>query len=158
MQTALLTELRSRKGEIRTRWAELLHVEPVSSPLANPDALIHLINWTLQDFFNVLGQLASRHRVIVADLADFKSLCPCGRNPLLAYFVAGQQAVREALVLSQVSTVDLDPLERDVSLHELDRAFNEVAHREIGSFCGICQHRTAKMEPQHLLAHTHSHA
>jgi hypothetical protein len=151
MQTSLLSDLRSRKPEIRARWADLLHVEPVSTPLANPDALVHLINWSLQEIFRSLPQAEPSHHV-PPEKAGFRSLCPCGRNPLLAYFIAGQQALREALILVQATTDSLDPLERDISLHELNRTFDEIARREIESFCGVCQYRTTKEEPPLLLA------
>jgi hypothetical protein len=67
--------------------------------------------------------------------------CPCGRNPLLAYFAAGEQALREALILSQVATSPLEPLERDASFNELNLVLQHISRREIEAFCGICQFR-----------------
>ena len=62
---------------------------------------------------------------------------------MLAYFVAGEQALREALVLAQAATQRLDPLERDVSFNELNLVIQQVARGEIEAFCGVCQFRHA---------------
>jgi hypothetical protein len=60
---------------------------------------------------------------------------------LLAYFSAGEQAMREALILVQASAAPLDPLQRDASLYELDLVFQQISRREIEAFCGVCQFR-----------------
>ena len=144
MQAELVHALRTQRPQIRARWAELLHAEPVTTPLANPDALIHLLDWSLEEVFRGLTTLASRRRAGRHESSDYKPDCPCGRNPLLAYFAAGEQAMREALVLAQAASATLDPIERDASLHELDVVLQHIARREIEAFCGVCQHRTAE--------------
>ena len=70
-------------------------------------------------------------------------MCPCGRNPLLVYFVAGQQAMREALVLAQAAAPRLDAVERDTALTEVNLVFSRIARRETESFCAVCQHRNS---------------
>jgi len=141
MQSLLLSALRAQHADIRARWAAILHVEPVSTPLANPDALVHLIDWSLQEIFRSLTALASRRRAGHVGPPDSRPQCPCGRNPLLAYFAAGEQAVQEALILAQSASPALDPTERDAALRELNIVLREIARREIESFCGVCQHR-----------------
>ena len=141
MQTGLLAELRAREAEIHGRWAELLRVEPVNTPLAHPDALSHLIDWTLAEIFRELATGPRRRRNHHAAFTSNRSLCVCGRNPLLAYFDAAGQALREALIFAQATHAPLDPVERDASLDELNFILNEVARREIEAFCGVCQHR-----------------
>ena len=141
MQSVLLDALRSREEAIRARWRELLRVEAVNSPLAQPETLTHLIDWTVAEIFSALG--AGRHRRSDSDGCGTpnRSLCACGRNPLLSYFDAAGQALREALILAQASLSFLDPIERDTALEELNMVLQHVARREISAFCGVCQHR-----------------
>ena len=143
MQADLVSALRRQCPQIRARWKEILRAEPVSTPLANPDALVHLLDWSVEEIFRSLSMLASRRRTGHPEPPSDGPVCPCGRNPLLAYFAAGEQAVREALVLAQAAAAPLDPRERDAALLELDEVLHMIAHREIEAFCGVCQHRTA---------------
>ncbi|MEO6001945.1 MAG: hypothetical protein ABIZ04_00500 [Opitutus sp.] len=140
MQAQLLCALRAQHAQIHQRWKELLHVEPISTPLANPDALEHLIDWSLQEIFRALGTLAGRRRASPTAAIGSKPVCPCGRNPLLTYFAAGEQAVRQAMILVQSATV-LHPFERDASMAEVNFVLAQLARREIEAFCGVCQHR-----------------
>lgn len=149
MQTELLDALRARQPEIRTRWAALLCVEPVNTPLAHPGALAHLIRWTLEEIFMALAHGASRERVLHPRKAAERSGCACGRNPLFAYFATAEQVMREALVLVQAEMPTLDPIERDASLAELNLALQGIAQREIDAFCGVCLHRQANAEQSH---------
>jgi hypothetical protein len=134
--------LRSRLPQIRARWEALLHVEPVNTPLAYPDALVHLLDWTLEQIFD---GLANQTVALDSDrrptCANYRHVCACGRNPLLTYFTAGEQAMREALVLTQAAAPALTALDRDRSLLALDSVFRNIARREIESFCGVCQYR-----------------
>lgn len=162
MQELLVTALRSRRPAIRSHWEALLRAEPVTTPLGNPDALIHLIEWTLDEIFVALGNPLARSRVGGTRFShDERAYCPCGRNPLLTYFAAGEQAVREALILAQASSGPLDPLQRDASLYELDLVFQQISRREIEAFCGICQFRrpaTSCEAAQPAGAHASEHA
>ena len=127
---------------MREHWEALLRAEPVSSPLGHPDALVHLINWTLDEIFTAIGNPLARHRAGGTRFgADEPAHCPCGRNPLLAYFTAGEQAMHEALVLAQAASAPLDPLERDASFDELNLVLQHISRREIEAFCGVCQFR-----------------
>jgi len=142
MQEALVNALRTRRPLIRAHWEALLRTEPIKSPLGNPDALVHLIDWTLDEIFAALTNPLSRYRSAGArHSATDRHDCPCGRNPLLAYFAAGEQSLREALILSQVITTPLDPVERDASLNELNLVLQHISRREIEAFCGVCQFR-----------------
>jgi hypothetical protein len=159
MQSELIIALRARRPQVRERWRELLHAEPTSGPLGNPDALVHLIDWTLSEIFRGLDHLPSRRRLGGAASASEKPSCPCGRNPLLIYFDAGQQAMHEALVLAQSASASLDPIERDISLVELNLVLRHLARREIEAFCGVCQYREDEGEPaatdRGVAAHRH---
>ena len=135
-----MTALGARRPQIRARWEDLLRAERVSTPLANPDALVHLLDWTLDEVFRTLSSLPTRRRPLRAfTRGDID--CPCGRNPLLTYFAAGEQAMQESLILCQAEALRLDPIERDSALHELNLALRHIARREIGAFCSLCQLR-----------------
>jgi hypothetical protein len=142
MQETLVNALRSHRPQIRDSWAALLRAEPVNTPLGHPDALVHLLDWTLDEIFRDLATMSPRRRSARRPIdLDYRPECPCGRNPLLAYFAAGEQAMREALILAQAATAGLDPIERDASLEELNVVLHHIARREIEAFCGVCQYR-----------------
>jgi hypothetical protein len=142
MQEPLVSALRARRPAIRSRWEELLRAEPVLTPLGNPDALVHLIEWTLDEIFSAIGNPLARCRAGGTRFTpDDRAFCPCGRNPLLSYFAAGEQATREALVLAQAASAPLDPMQRDASFEELNLVFQHISRREIEAFCGVCQFR-----------------
>jgi hypothetical protein len=140
MQDDLVRALRARRAEIHARWEALLRIEKVNTPLANPDALVFMIDWTLDECFAALRPAHLRGNPEPG--AESRPACPCGRNPLLAYFAAGEQAVEEALILQQANTSVLDPAERDAAFNELKATVRDIARREIESFCSVCQFRT----------------
>jgi hypothetical protein len=154
MQASLLRELRARRFSIRTRWEALLRAEPVRTPLGNPDALIHLIDATIDELLSSLEHPAPLSSTAPpGPVCSYEAACPCGRNPLLAYFAAAEQAMREGLILAQAATAPIDPVERDLSLEQLDRALENLARHEIEAFCGICQFRNLALPaPVQMLA------
>jgi hypothetical protein len=143
MQEELVRALRDRRAETRARWEALLRIEKVNTPLANPDALVFMIDWTLDEVFGaLLRPLSSRRRTAKFENHRPRPECPCGRNPLLAYFAAGEQALEEALILEQASALALDPVQRDAAFAELKTIILEIARREIEAFCAVCQYRS----------------
>jgi hypothetical protein len=145
MQASLLRQFQGRRFSIRARWEALLRAEPVATPLGLPDALVHLIEGTLEEIFATLDQPSVLPPPVARPLP-----CPCGRNPLLAYYAAAEQALREGLVLAQAASAPLDPTVRDASLRELNAVLQRISRREIEAFCGICQFRE-KVDRQPLL-------
>lgn len=142
MQDELVRALRARRAEIHARWEALLRIEKVNTPLANPDALVFMIDWTLDECFATLRPPhARRQNGLPTDRGALKADCPCGRNPLLAYFAAGEQAIEEALILQQASASSIDPVQRDDAFAELKLTVREIARREIEAFCSVCQFR-----------------
>ena len=139
MQPALVRALRAQRPRIRARWEDLLRAERSTSPLANPDTLVHLLDLTLDELLAAFGASDVRRRS--ARLPE--AACPCGRNPLLVYFASGRQATREALVLAQAAMPALAPTERDSAFAELESIYSHIARREIESFCAVCQFRGA---------------
>lgn len=141
MQDELVRALRARRAEIHARWEALLRIEKVNTPLANPDALVFMIDWTLDECFGMLA--ARRRNGRAVDQPTPKPDCPCGRNPLLAYFAAGEQAIEEALIWEQSSALPVHPAQRDEAFAELKLTVREIARREIDAFCSVCQFRDA---------------
>lgn len=134
MQEEVIRALRDRRGQIRVRWEAFLRIEAVSTPLANPDTLVFGINQSVSELFTLLGQP-------MPPVPEPEVECVCGKNPLLAYYRAGEQAMLEALVLVQVGMPKLNPVERDRAFAELKHVVNVVARREIGAIAGVCQQR-----------------
>jgi hypothetical protein len=154
MQELLVNALRARRPKIRAHWEALLRAEPVATPLGHPDALVHLLDWTLDEIFVVLANPLARHLGGGAHFTpDDRTECPCGRNPLLAYFAVGEQAMREAFILAQAASAPLDPLDRDASFDELNLAFQQISRRDIAAFCGVCQFRQSFPGTDHPIAH-----
>lgn len=158
MQEPLVSALRARRPTVREHWEALLRAEPVATPLGHPDALVHLIDWTLDEIFTAIANPLARHRSGGTRFAaDQRPECPCGRNPLLAYFAAGEQALHEALVLAQVNSPGLDPIERDASFDELNLVLQHISRREIEAFCGVCQFRNCNRHaPVESVTTTHA--
>ncbi|MEO6995714.1 MAG: hypothetical protein ABI273_19065 [Lacunisphaera sp.] len=137
METAVIRALEVQRPAIRLQWESLLRLEPVSSPLAQPDLLVRLLDQTLDEIFVLLRAWSSRRHPTRTPAPG----CPCGRNPLLAYYTAGQQALREALVMIQAGTPALMVADRDDAFICLDQVFQHIARREIEAFCALCQFR-----------------
>lgn len=131
-----------------------MRAEPVATPLGLPDALVHLIDTTLEEILDMLRHSQGRQRVDEKHPPiEETPVCLCGRNPLLAYFGAAAQAMREGLVLAQATLAPLDPIERDASLEELNAVLRQISEREIEAFCGVCQFRHLALPgPVQLLA------
>lgn len=144
MDSGVIERLEALRPEIKGKWETLLRVEPVSSPLASPDALVHLIDWTLDTIFHALRAQHAHRRSTRSGSADaaasFPSLCKCGLNPLLAYFVAGEQAMIEHLVLLQARDVRSSRVHAE-AVPEMKHVLAVIARREIEAFCAVCQHR-----------------
>ena len=151
MHDTMLRTLQSLRPTILERWETLLRAEPVTSPLANPDSLVYLMDWTLDRFFHALRGPLSRRRISdrgsnkPAD-GEERSLCACKMNPLLAYFETGEQA------LIQATLPVLEPREREATLSALRLAMQAVAKREIDTFCAVCQRRSHASDASHRCA------
>jgi hypothetical protein len=135
MQADVFRVLATRRSQLRQRWELRLRAERMSSPLANPDALIHLMDWTLDRVFAQLntmgGRTEARHR---------EAHCACGLNPLLAYFAIAEAVLVEALHTEQVRQRPEFARQCDSELVRLKQAVAQVANREIAAFCAVCQH------------------
>lgn len=145
MDERTLHALESQRSQMHARWDALLRVEPVNTPLGRPEALKHMIDFTLNTLFAALHHphvQRRKHIRSVREWAADRALCPCGKNPLLAYFVAGEQALLETLILVQSGLPDCAET-RAAAVFELKSEMAHVAHREIETFCALCQLRTS---------------
>jgi hypothetical protein len=150
VETEILRALEAHRPSILTHWESLLRLERASSPLAQPDLLVRMLDQTLDDIFAALPGWSIRR---VSTLVP-ASACPCGRNPLLAYYAAGQQALREALVMIQAGISLLTTTDRDDSFACVDQVFGDIARREIEAFCALCQFRPGPAKASMPLART----
>jgi len=153
VQTELLLALEALRPGIRANWENLLRIERINSPLANPDTLVHLLDTTLDEIFRDLHVWSPRRHPARAH----EPVCPCGRNPLLAYFSSGRQALREALIVVESANHEHLVSQRDQAMESLDQVFDHIARREIESFCAICQFRSAVVTAA-TAARQHAHA
>ncbi len=130
MEAAFIHSLRAQRARIRTRWEAFLRIEKVNTPLANPDALVFLFNQTLDEVFATLDHPPTRHSSPPVE-------APSGKNPLIAYFRACEQALLEALILAQAEARHLDPRQRDADVAELKHVVQTIARREIATLDGV---------------------
>lgn len=141
MDERTLHALESQAPELHERWENLLRVEPVNTPLGQPEALKHMIDFSLNTLFAALHTPHAPKRRNLKSVREWTAdpkICPCGKNPLIAYFVAGEQALLETLILVQASQPDC--LEtRTAAVYEAKLALANLAHREIETFCALCQ-------------------
>lgn len=133
MNAAVLDHLQQNRDVIRIRWDLLLRLEPVVSPLANPDTMAHLIPDSIGLLMEELrARMQPNHR----RPSPKRLACNCGHNPYRAYFKAGEQALAEAVVIAHVETrVDSD---RQADITEVLTAIRALAATEINTFCSIC--------------------
>lgn len=132
MHDDFIRVLTHRRALICDRWEALLRVEPVVSPLGHPDTLVFGIRGAMREIFALM-------RSPPAGGEEPPATCACGRNPLDAFYRAGEQALLEALVLAQAEHRDLTPAQRDASFAELRWAIRHMKHREISALASLCQ-------------------
>ncbi|HEY5552346.1 MAG TPA: hypothetical protein VIK52_10690 [Opitutaceae bacterium] len=139
MLPAFAEELRARRPWIKDAWERRLRRESVTSPLANPDTLVMMMERTLDELFAALESAAGTSTECKPRGTRDKTGCLCGLNPLLAYFRT------LAATLCSVGTADGRPFSCgdsakasrciDVTIETL----REIARRDIASFCAVCQ-------------------
>lgn len=150
MTPGFLDALRERQSQIREQWAVLLRIEPANSPLALPDTLVHLIPDSLQKVLTAVAKRSSGKLSLKAAHAIHVPICGCNRNPYLAHFRAGEQALLEVAVTIQSELPRHESAEQDLA--ELIAATRRLAAEEIDAFCGICAHRGEARGCRHFAA------
>ena len=120
-------------ARVLARWRERLRALPPSSALANPDLLAPLMAPALA---RVRQEAAGPQAGSTADPAS----CPCGLNPLLAFYLTGECATMDVLWSHADALLNLAPREREHVCRTLNQAWRRVAAEEIALFCSVCQH------------------
>lgn len=142
MHEALLQSLRRHRSFLRSRWESLLRAEPVYTPLANPDVLVLMMDTTLTEVEAGLRSLPGRRLTANRPKScSIHAACPCGLNPLLAYFETAERALDETLSVIPAPRLESEPaiFAREAFVANVKRAFKAVKHREIATFCAVCQ-------------------
>src|SRR5664280_698060 len=140
MRQQFLQAFAKLRPMIKTCWEVLLRAEPATSPLGNPDTLVFMMDRTLDTFFiSILSpsprRWLARHPLLCRSLND---TCPCERNPLLRYFVSGEQALL-AIAGQALTDAASGPEEEDRILSELQLTFHYLAQHELQTFCDLCR-------------------
>ncbi|MFA6289417.1 MAG: hypothetical protein WC661_18710 [Opitutaceae bacterium] len=131
MDERSLSALQAHRPTLRIKWESRLRAAPVTSPLANPDALVHLMVWTLDQVFRELTPGATRRKTALGP----RPPCPCGLNPLIAYFSTAKISLHEALEVCSGGG-PINPADAE----EMEHALEIVARRELATFCSLCLH------------------
>src|SRR5215216_826371 len=148
MHDALIDALTRRRESIRARWKTLLKCERVNTPLARPELLVYLMAPTLDNIFAALRHLP---RTAVSwntgEEESDRASCACGRNPLLVFFLSGEQALLEELIHLQAEAPNSVPGRHAVDVTELYLVLRREARTEVRAFCAVCVH-----SPDHACA------
>jgi hypothetical protein len=150
MHPELIDDLRDRSASIRERWETFLRGERVTNPMANPDVLVYLIPETLDQVLEALEN-PSRAPVSIRAAKAVVPDCDCGNNPYSAYFIAGEQALCETLVLLQSISPVYKRQKSDLS--ELVFSIRKIAKRDIDLFCSACAHRGVATKCRYRACH-----
>ncbi len=156
MHDGFLRALQTQRPNLRQRWEALLRAERVSSPMAHPDTLVHLMDWTLDRLLDELNQPHFRRPLENSAARSVGLGCVCGKNPLLTYFSTAELAIVETLLVDEKDLANIDGVERSHSLDQLKAALHAVARREIDSFCAVCQSRVRHEHDHEVLHHARS--
>jgi len=131
MDERSLSALQAHRPTLHVKWEARLRAAPVTSPLANPDALVHLMVWTLDQVFRELTPGSTRRKSALPP----RPPCPCGLNPLIAYFATAKTSLHEALEVCSGGG-PINPADAEA----MELALEIVARREIATFCTLCLH------------------
>jgi len=139
MLPAFAEELRARRSWIKDAWERRLRRESVTSPLANPDTLVMMMERTLDELFDAVERSTQAGHEGKARATRDKTGCLCGLNPLLAYFrtLATTLCTLGAADGRQFLGGDAAATARciDCTIETL----REIARRDVASFCAVCQ-------------------
>jgi hypothetical protein len=140
MRRQFLQAFTDLRPMIKTCWEVLLRAEPPASPLGNPDTLVFMMDRTLDKFFTTVRSSAPRrwlahHPPLCSPLGE---TCPCQRNPLLHYFVSGEQAML-AIAGQALAGLTPSPKDEEQILSEVQLTFHYLAQYELQTFCDLCR-------------------
>ena len=120
--------------------------ERVNSPLGRPEVLVHLIDQTIDEIFAALHGTPSSTLSTPVAASQLSGHCHCGHNPLLAYFIAGEQALLEEMIHLQAENPAATRDEHATDLVDLYTVVRQLARQEVEAFCSLCQHALGAAE------------
>jgi len=132
-------ELQERRPAIKDAWERRLRRESVTSPLANPDTLVMMMERTLDELFATLASSHLHgHEHRTRSTRD-RTGCLCGLNPLLAYFRTLASTLCALGATDGKSFGVLSPDSVAQCLEFTLETLREIARRDIAAFCSVCQ-------------------
>ena len=141
MHDATIAALVRRRKAIHARWETLLKGERVNTPLARPELLVYLMDPTLDNIFAALRHLPRTAVSWESGAGEAeRASCACGRNPLLVFFLSGEQALLEELIHLQAEAPSPAPSSHAVDVTELYLVLRREARLEVRAFCAVCVH------------------
>jgi hypothetical protein len=138
MQDEVRRALMEQRDNIHARWEALLHEHDSKTPLGNPDCLVFMMDWSLNEIFAGLRELPTRR--LLSHTND-EPECPCGMNPLLAYYRTAELALVEALERVHAAMPTLSESDKTAGRQLLQAIVAKVRCREVETFCAVCQRR-----------------
>ena len=139
MHRSFVAEFAARRAAIKHAWERKLRCEPVTSPLANPDTLVLLMDRTLEDLAAALSLRCRAPGPEPLPSRPLRAGCLCGLNPLLAYFRIAASVLPGVMAPRSERFQDLDTAGYAACLQELHAELQTLASVEIRSFCATCQ-------------------
>ncbi len=137
MHRSFVAEFAARRPAIKHAWERKLRLEAVTSPLANPDTLVLLMDRTLDDLHEALGNRCLA--AIPPPARAMRTGCLCGLNPLLAYFRVAASVIPTVMSQGADRCPALSASTYAACLQETLAVIQATAHEEIRSFCAMCQ-------------------
>jgi hypothetical protein len=138
MHRSFVAELAARRPALKMAWERKLRHEPITSPLANPDTLVLMMDRTLDAL-----EAALRKRCVDAPPAPptrgVRTGCLCGLNPLLAYFRVAASVLSTQMSSGANRCPELGAIGFASCLPEMIGELQLLAQEEIRSFCAMCQ-------------------
>ncbi|MGA3008252.1 MAG: hypothetical protein ABSE59_10215 [Opitutaceae bacterium] len=122
-------------------WEALLQAEPAAPFFSASDALVHLMDSTLAQVWDVLRSRSLAHWLGHSSSAGqpLWNTAGCSLNPLPPYFRTGERSLRLLARLVEDLLPELTVAEHAAQREELLAAFHSVAQGEVNLFCATCR-------------------
>jgi hypothetical protein len=144
MHRSFVAELSARRPALKMAWERKLRHEPITSPLANPDTLVLMMDRTLDELESALRKRCVDSTPPTSPMRGMRAGCLCGLNPLLAYFRIGANVLSTLMSNGADRCPELGALGFAGCLQEMIGELHLLAQEEIRSFCAMCQTEIAR--------------
>lgn len=114
-------------------------MQPVVSALARPETLMFGVDGVLDEVFARLRRPPPK-RPVRRWADNF-----CSRNPLRAFYAAGEQALLEMMVVAQTLQGQTVPRQRTAALEEVRQAIRSISRRDLEGLASLCRTCTANL-------------